>query len=60
MDLWAPQTDAGYLASRVALVVRNLPANSGDIRDEASILDREDPLEEAFGFESRFAPSLVV
>ena len=41
-------------------MVRNLPANSGDIRDAASILDREDPLEEAFGFESRFAPSLVV
>lgn len=52
-----PQTDAGYLASKVALVLRNLPANSGDMRCG---LGREDPPEETFGFEFRFAPSLVV
>ena len=52
-----PQTDAGYLASKVALVLRNLPANSGDMRCG---LGREDPLEETFGFEFRFAPSIVV
>ena len=30
---------------QVALVVKNLMANSGDIRDEAPSLGREDPLE---------------
>ena len=33
-------------ASRVALVVKNLTVNGGDIRDQASILGWEDPLEE--------------
>ena len=39
MDPWA---------SQVALVVRNLPANAGDVRDIlhlTSPLDREEPLE---------------
>ena len=33
-------------ASQVVLVVKNLPANTGDIRDPGSILGWEDPLEE--------------
>ena len=33
-------------ASQVALVVKNLPANAGDVRDTDLILGREDPLEE--------------
>ena len=33
-------------ASQVALVVKNLPANAGDIRDEIQSLGWEDPLEE--------------
>ena len=40
----------GYLecirASQVALVVKNLPASAGDIRDTGLILGQEDPLEE--------------
>ena len=32
--------------SQVVLVVRNLPANAGDIRETGSILGWEDPLEE--------------
>ena len=35
-----------YLASQVALVVKNLPASAGDIRDSGLILGQEDPLEE--------------
>ena len=31
-------------ASQVALVVKNLPADAGDLRDTISILDKEDPL----------------
>ena len=31
-------------ASQVALVVKNLPAKAGDIRDAAQSLGREDPL----------------
>ena len=34
-------------ASWVALVVKNLPANAGDIRDADSIPGWEDPLEES-------------
>ena len=30
----------------MALVVKNPPANAGDVRDMGSILGREDPLEE--------------
>ena len=33
------------LASQIALVVKNLPANAGGPGDESSILGREDPLE---------------
>ena len=33
-------------ASQVALVVKNPPANAGDLRDMGSILAQEDPLEE--------------
>ena len=33
-------------ASQVALVVKNLAANAGDVRDEGSILGWEDTLEE--------------
>ena len=32
-------------ASQVMLVVRNLPANAGDLRDMGLILCQEDPLE---------------
>ena len=34
------------LPSQVALVVKNLPANTGDIRDAGLIAVWEDPLEE--------------
>ena len=43
----------GSGASQVAPVVKNPPANAGDIRDEGSILDREDPLEEDMATHSR-------
>ena len=33
-------------ASQVALVVKNPPANGGDVRDMGSILGQEDPLKE--------------
>ena len=33
-------------ASQVALVVKNLPANAGDLRDAVRPLGWEDPLEE--------------
>ena len=32
----------------MALVVKNLPASAGDVRDVGSILGWEDPLEEAW------------
>ena len=35
-----------FWSSKVALVVKNLPVNAGDVRDEGSILGWEDPLEE--------------
>ena len=35
-----------FRASQVALVVKNLPANAGDVRDQVQSLDWEDPLEE--------------
>ena len=35
-----------YGASQVALVVKNLPANAGDLRDMGLIPESEDPLEE--------------
>ena len=36
---------AGYGSSQVALVVKNSPANVGDIKDLGSIPGSEDPLE---------------
>ena len=38
--------------SQVALVVKNLPANAGDIKDVGSILGWEDPLEEGIATHS--------
>jgi len=32
-------------ASQVALAIKNLPANAGDVKDKGSILNWEDPLE---------------
>ena len=32
-------------ASQLVLVVKNLPVNTGDLRDVGSVLDWEDPLE---------------
>ena len=34
------------MASQLVLVVKNLPANAGDLRDVGSILGWENPLEE--------------
>ena len=34
-----------YWASQVALVVKNLPTNAGDVRDVGSIPGQEGPLE---------------
>ena len=34
-------------ASKVELVVKNLPANARDIEDRVQFLDQEDPLEKA-------------
>ena len=39
-------------ASQVALVVKNLPANAGDIRDLSSIPGLEDALEEVMATHS--------
>ena len=39
-------------ASRVALVVKNSPANAGDPRDTGSILGWEDPLEKGMATHS--------
>ena len=36
----------GERASQVRLVVKNPPANAGDVRDAGLIPDQEDPLEE--------------
>ena len=38
---------ACFWASQVTLVVKNPPANAGDIRDTAASLGWEDPLEKA-------------
>ena len=38
---------------QVALVVKNLPANAGDIRDEVGSLGQEDPLEKEMATHSR-------
>ena len=39
-------------ASQVALVVKNLPANAGNVRDLGSIPGLEDPLEEGMATHS--------
>jgi len=39
-------------ASLVVLMVKNLPANAGDVRDAGSSLGREDPLEEGMATHS--------
>ena len=39
-------------ASQVVLVVKNLPANAGDIRDVGLILGLEDPLKEEMATQS--------
>ena len=39
-------------ASQVALVVKNPPANAGDVRDMGSNLGQEDPLEEGMATHS--------
>ena len=44
----------GFFSSQVALVVKNLPANAGDIRDAGNrSLGQEDPLEEGMATHSR-------
>ena len=43
-------------ASQVAPVVKNPPANAGDIRDVGSILGWEDPLEEGIATHSSVLP----
>ena len=40
-------------ASQVALVVKNLPANTGDIRHWVPSLGQEDPLDEGMATHSR-------
>ena len=39
-------------ASQVALVVKNPPANAGDVRDRVSSLGQEDPLEKGMATHS--------
>ena len=41
-------------ASQVVLVVKNLPANAGDLRDAGSIPGSEDSLEEGMATHSSF------
>ena len=41
-------------ASQVVLVVKNLPANAGDLRDAGSIPGSEDSLEEGMATPSSF------
>ena len=41
-----PLLKKATLASQVVLVVKNLPANAGDIKDVGLIPGQEDPLEE--------------
>ena len=41
-----------YGASQVALVVKNLPANAGDLSDRSSIPGSGDPLEEGMATHS--------
>ena len=39
-------------ASQAALLVKNLPANAGDVRDMGSVPGSEDPLEESMATHS--------
>ena len=41
-----------WWASQVALVIKNLPASSGDPREMDSSLDQEDPLEKGIATHS--------
>ena len=43
---------AAKRASQGVLVVKNLPANAGDMRDVGSVLSWEDPLEEGIRTEA--------
>ena len=43
-------------ASQVVLVVRNPPANAGDVRDMGPTMGWEDPLEEGMAIHSVFLP----
>ena len=53
LDVYDAQCVQGWRASQGALVVKNLPANAGGIRDMGSIfLGQEDPLEEAMATHS--------
>ena len=38
-------TDAKFWASQDVLVVKNLPANAGEVIDQVPFLGQEDPLE---------------
>ena len=49
-----PQVPQLIGASQIILVVKNLPANPGDIRDTS--LGWENPLEESMATHSRFLP----
>ena len=44
-----------FRASQVALMVKNPPANAGDIRDTVRSLGREDPLEEGMATHSSYS-----
>jgi len=46
----------GERASQVRLVVKNPPADAGDVRDAGLIPDQEDPLEEGMETHSQFIP----
>ena len=41
---------------QVVLVVKNMPASAGDLRDESLIPESEEPLEEDMVIHSRFLP----
>ena len=49
-------TETYIRASQVLLVVKDLPANAGDIRDQSSIPGSEDPLEEEMATTPAFLP----
>ena len=46
-------------ASQEALVIKNWPANRGDIRDEGLIPGSEDPLEEEMATHSNILARLI-